>query len=459
VGSARLVASDRASQQGEGRPRPLRFPSLTFLDEGEDVVVGRPDTDSYVVLPADGAALLRRLYDGADRTEAADWYAREFGESVDIDDFLDALRGMDLVSDAPDAGETATDAPAEISGRATAVRYKRLGAAVFSGPAWVVYLAVLIAGVAVVVADPSLAPRHERVFFSDSLVVVELSLLVLTFPLVAVHELAHVLAGRRLGLRTRLRVSRRLYFVVFETVMNGLVAVPRAQRYLPMLAGLLADLVLAAAFTVTAWLVRGPIAAIGWLAGLCLALALTTLLRAAWQLYFFLRTDLYYLVTTVLGCVDLHTVAREYLRNAVNRRLGRSHRLVAEDSWHPRDRRAVRWYAPLVVVGYTVAIGLLVVVMLPVAWTFLSQAFGRVFLGQSSSTGQLWDSAVLLLLNAAQLGAAGVLAVRDRRRTLWQARHRAPRVRRPRAGRRFRPAPHAPSTAAWSAAAHPLESS
>jgi hypothetical protein len=286
---------------------------------------------------------------------------------------------------------------------------------------------------------------------------------VLTFPLVAVHELAHVLAGRRLGLRTRLRVSRRLYFVVFETVMNGLVAVPRAQRYLPMLAGLLADFVLAAAFTVTAWLVRGPIAEIGWLARLCLALALTTLLRAAWQLYFFLRTDLYYLVTTILGCVDLHTVARQYLHNALNRRLGRFHRLVAEDSWHPRDRQAVRWYAPLVVVGYTLAIGLLVVVMLPVAWTFLSQAFGRAFLGQSSSTAQVWDSAVLLLLNAAQLGAAGVLAVRERRRVLRQARHRAPRVRRPRAAHRIRPAPPvggAPSTAAWSAtAARPLENS
>jgi hypothetical protein len=414
------------------------------------------------VLPADGAALLRRLCAGVDRAEAADWYAREFGESVDIDGFLDTLREMDLVSDATAIDQAASATPADASGRPTAVRYMRLGAAVFSGPAWVVYIAVLIAGVAVVVADPRLAPRYEHVFFSDSLVVVELSLFLLTFPLVAVHELAHVLAGRRLGLRTRLRVSRRLYFLVFETVMNGLVAVPRARRYLPMLAGLLADLVLAAAFTVAAWLLRGPIAEIGWLAGLCLALALTTLLRAAWQLYFFLRTDLYYLVTTVLGCVDLHTVAREYLRNAVNRRLGRTHRLVAEDRWHPRDRRAVRWYAPLVVVGYTLAIGLLVVVMLPIAWTFVSQAFGRAFLGQSSSTGQLWDSAVLLLLNAAQLVAAGVLAVRDRQRILRQARHRAPRVRRPhRAGHRFRPPPHAGTrrTPASPAAARSLESS
>ena len=35
-----------------------------------------------------------------------------------------------------------------------------------------------------------------------------------------------------------------------------------------------------------------------------------------------------YLVTTVLGCVDLQTSARQYLANAVNRRLGRMDRLV-----------------------------------------------------------------------------------------------------------------------------------
>jgi hypothetical protein len=294
---------------------------------------------------------------------------------------------------------------------------------VFSAPAWVAYVAVVLGGVAVVIAEPSLAPRHDHVFFSDSLVVVELSLFVLQFPLVAFHELAHVLAGRRLGLRTRVRVSRRLYFLVFETVMNGLVAVPRGQRYLPMLAGMLADLVISAGFTVAAWLFRGPVADVGWLSRLCLALALTTLLRIAWQLYFFLRTDVYYLLTTVLNCVDLHTVTRQYLANALNRRLGRPGRLVPEEDWHPQDRRVARWYAPLVVLGYTLAIGLLVTVMLPIAWTFLSGAIGRVLLGEATSPAQFWDSAVLLALNVAQLVAAGALALRERRRSHYRPRH------------------------------------
>jgi hypothetical protein len=191
-----------------------------------------------------------------------------------------------------------------------------------------------------------------------------------------------------------------------------------------MLAGMLADLVLAAALTIAAWLLRGPVADVGWLSGLCLALALTTLLRMAWQLYFFLRTDLYYLLTTVLGCVDLQTVSRQYLLNAINRRLGRFDRLVAEDSWHPRDRRAARWYAPLLVLGYATAIGLLVAVMVPIAWQFLSTAIGRVFFGDASSGQQFWDSTILLGLNVAQLAAAGLLALRERGRAPWPRRGR-----------------------------------
>ena len=313
------MLTDTAARPDAVLDPPLQFHPLTFLDDGPDVVVGRPDIDAYVVIPTDGAALLRRLCDGDERAAAARWYAETYGETVDIEDFVQTLRELDLLCE--DAPDPALNAPG-----GTSVRWQRLGAAVFSPAAFVAYVCVVLAGIAVVLVDPYLAPRRSHVFFTDSFVVIELSLFVLQLPLVLLHESAHVLAGRRLGLRTRLRLSRRLYFVVFETVMNGLVAVPRGKRYLPMLAGMLTDLGVAAAFTVAAWGLRGPVADVEWAAGLCLALAFTTLLRIAWQLYFFLRTDIYYLVTTVLGCVDLHAAARQYLLNVVHRALGRHDR-------------------------------------------------------------------------------------------------------------------------------------
>ena len=55
----------------------------------------------------------------------------------------------------------------------------------------------------------------------------------------------------------------------------------------------------------------------GWpvVSGLCLALAFTTLPRMAWQFYLFLRTDIYHLIATATGCVDLDTAARALIAN------------------------------------------------------------------------------------------------------------------------------------------------
>ena len=127
-------------------------------------------------------------------------------------------------------------------------------------------------------------------------------------PLSAIHELAHLLAGRRLGLASRIRLSNRFYFVVFETTLDGLVGVPRRQRYLPMLAGLGADVVAMASLTVAAALTHGEGGSL--VSGVCLALAFSTLPRIVWQFYLFLQTDIYFLAATVLGCIDLHGTSR-----------------------------------------------------------------------------------------------------------------------------------------------------
>lgn len=390
---------------------PLRFPPLTFLEEGDEVVVGRADTDVYVVLPADGAALLRRLQAGATQTEAASWYAAHYGEPVDIAEFVTALRDLNLIRDLdliPDNDEADT--------RPEPVRWQGLGRALFSPAAWVLYGMLVVAAVVVCVADPYFAPRYEHVFFSDYLILIELTIFLGQIPLTLLHELFHVLAGRRLGLRSWVRLSQRLYFVVFETVLDGLVVVPRRKRYLPMLAGLLGDTLVVAALTLAAWLTRHPDGTLTLLGGVCLALAFTTLPRMAWQFYFFLRTDLYHLVCTVLGCNDLHTAAHGILRNRANAFIGRRDRIVDEEQWHPRDRQVARWYAPLVVVGYAWMLTVLAILILPLAWQFLGGAFQRAFLGAAQSTAQQWDASILLALTVAQLVLAAALAVRERRR-------------------------------------------
>jgi hypothetical protein len=54
--------------------QPLRLHPLTYLEEGDEVTVGRADINSFGLFPPDGADLLRRLEAGSTPNEAAQWY-------------------------------------------------------------------------------------------------------------------------------------------------------------------------------------------------------------------------------------------------------------------------------------------------------------------------------------------------------------------------------------------------
>lgn len=392
-------------------PGTVRFHPLSFLAEDDDeVVIGRRDIDSYAVFPTDGAALVRQLQAGVPAPEAAAWYQRSYGEPVDLDEFVDELRLLGFVDD---------DEPALAAGPVGApVRWQRLGAALFSPGAWVLYAAVAAAAVVACVSSPALAPHPGQVMFVDRFLVVELTILLGQVPLTLVHEMFHVLAGRRLGVRSRLRVAQRLHYVVFETVLDGLVIVPRRRRYLPIVAGIVADGVVMAVLVLVAAATRHGDGSVSGLGAVCLALMFTTLLRVVWQFYFYLRTDLYYLVSTAFGCVDLQGTTRTVIGNRFWAALGRRDRMADEDRWHPRDRRVARWFAPAVVAGYAASLLMLALVMAPLAWRFLSGAFDRVAAGPNGGdAGAFWDSAGLLALSVGQLVLAVALWWRDRRRS------------------------------------------
>ncbi len=285
---------------GTDPTRTVRLRPLTYLPEGDGVVVGCRETDSYAVLPPDGAALLQLLSQVSPQ-EAAEWYAEHYGEPVDVDDFLATVAELGFVAD----GHAAR--PAE------GLRGQRLGRLLFSPVSAVGAAALVVVAVLVVARDNALLPRTDHVFFSDYLLLIELTVAFGQIPLILVHELFHLLAARRVGVPARIRVGQRMYFVVFETVMDGLVAVPRRQRYLPMLAGMLADLLLVCLLTVLAALSGGS----GPVAGVCLALAFSTLIRFALEFLLFLRTDVYYLICTLTGTIDLHTTSNQIIANRV----------------------------------------------------------------------------------------------------------------------------------------------
>ncbi|HEX4705699.1 MAG TPA: hypothetical protein VH352_26510 [Pseudonocardiaceae bacterium] len=392
--------------------RAVLLHPLTYLADGDEVTVGRRDIDSYAVLPADGAALIRRLADGLTPREAVDWYRETYGEQVDILDMLGALDELGFVQ-TPGETDAATAEP---------VRWQRLGRSLFSVPAWFCYGLLTVVAFVVMIRTPDLVPHYRNLFFTSSFTMIELVTFLGQFPLLLVHEGFHALAGRRLGLRSRLSIGRRLYFIVLETSLDGLVTVPRRQRILPILAGMLADVLVMAVLILAADVTRAGDGTLSLFGRLCLALSYGTLLRLIWQFYFYLRTDLFILLTTALGCVDLHTVAKGVLSNGFRRLTGRP--VIDDSHWHPTDRRVARWYAWFMFAGYATTIGTFVIVVLPIAYRFLTGVLGRFF-AHGNTFGGLLDSGLFLVLNLAQIVVIAAMTIRDRRRrsTTTQFQH------------------------------------
>lgn len=396
----------------------LSVHELSFVPEGEDVLVGRMDTGSYAVFPADGAELLKRLAAGLPLEEAAEWYEATFDEPVDVEDFVGTLQELGFLREPAAGGPDPAEAPVEAA-PAAPVRYRRLGRLVFSPVAWLLYAAVVGTAAAVVVRHGDLAPKASQIFFVKSLLIVQVVITFGQVPLILAHEGFHVLAGRRLGLPTRLRLSNRLTYIVAETQINGLMSVPRRKRYLPFLAGMACDAVVLALLDLAAQAARTDGGALSTASKVCLALAFTVALRMVWQFQLYLRTDLFFVVATAMKTYDLHDASKALMKNRIWRILRLPHRIVDESQWTERDRKVGAYYGPFLVLGVCTFIAVTVYASIPVGIRYFVIAGEAI--GSGHVDAHFWDSVVSLGFNAAQVTALVVLARRKRNAAAGQA--------------------------------------
>lgn len=402
---------------------------LTFVDDGDHVVVGRPDIESYAVFPIDGAALLQRLRDGSTLAEASEWYEQTYHDTVDVDDFLETLEDLGFLRD-PDTEQSAAGTSGSHAGTewgpdgSDLVSLRALARAVFSPAAAAFYAIVVLAALVALVRVPAVRPTPSTVFFTRSLVVVQLSLVLAELPLIFLHEFFHMLAGRRIGLPSRLSVGRRLHFVVFQTTMTTLFSVPPRRRYLPLLAGMMVDTVVFGVLVLGATADHASGGSLSTLGRLAVAMAYLTALRVAWQFLVVMETDVQHVLATALRCTGLGRTTAGYLWARIRRvarwLVGRRGDEREQPYYSPREQAVLRWFAPLTALGVMMLVGLALVTAGPV----LAGLVSRIGRGLSAGFGSagFWDALVALVLLLAQFGLLFFVSMRQLVTRLRQAR-------------------------------------
>jgi hypothetical protein len=347
----------QASAEGAAPAPFLRLRSLTLVEDGDAVVVGDPESGTYVSVPQVGAAIIRALQEGASIRQAARAAAELAGEPVDADSFVAGLRELGFVDDGEDRQPLSPVRTAPIQQRHWLSRVSpRLARPAFTSAAWCCYASALVFCAVVFIVRPGLWPRPGQVFVvaNDGLSV--LLLVPISTVLAGLHEAWHWLAARAAGVAARYGIDRRGPFLVFETDLSQLWSIPRRKRYGPQLAGLAVDSAVLAGLL--GFELSGP-AAGSLPARLAAAFVFVIVVQMLWQCMIFLRTDLYAVLVTVTGTRNLWEVKSLLLRRAAGR-LGAAER-QALASADPRDVAIGRWFRWVYLAG-----------QLGVLWYFLA---------------------------------------------------------------------------------------
>jgi putative peptide zinc metalloprotease protein len=383
----------------------MEVQNFTRQEDGEEVVIGLPAANVYLALPTPALEILDSLAQGKTVGDAQSEFASAHGVEPDIDDLLQALEKRGFVRPRGNGGGDEPLRARQVSPAGEGVRYHFASmpqsiAKRFFGPVpMAFYLTTIIAALFVAFTHPSLLPDRDSLVFSNHRTVQVLTLSVLVYLTLFLHELAHMVATKAQGVNSRLGISHRLWVLVAETDMTGLWSVPSRQRYLPVLAGPLLDSFSAALlFLLLFAQSKNVLTLASPIDQLCRAMIFTYLFRLLWQCCFFVRTDFYYVITNLFGCKNLMKDTEVFLKNMFLRLVGSTEQ--TDQSHIPsRERRVIGIYSVLWVFGRGLALFSLFFITLPILAKYLAGVFLALRRGYGGNPYQYIDSLAVGALN------------------------------------------------------------
>jgi putative peptide zinc metalloprotease protein len=339
---------------GPAGPVTSPYGELTVVRDGDGYVLGSLGSADFVAVPPIGGRIVLWLQDGAGPAECGRRAAELAGEPVDVEGFLAGLAEAGLLAGSG-AGQPGRRATAGIAG------WKRTAGRVTFGPAALVAQVLLAAaGIVAMIGFPQARPTYADAIAVHVPLLSIVIISVLSMARGLAHESAHVLAAWAAGVSSRVSISRRMIFIVYQTDLTRLWSVPRRSRAVPLLAGLVFD------GASTGLLVLLDLTVLH-----AAPLPVTHLIRAAiflnvssiaFQFLIFMRTDVYALLVLATGCKHLWDTKDAIARNAVRRATAGDLALLST-----AGRREVFWakvflglYAPgvLFTAWYLAAFGL-----------------------------------------------------------------------------------------------------
>lgn len=368
---------------------------LYIGEEGEDYIVGRKDTGVYISLPEPGVEAITLLREGKSLKEAEAILSEKYGEV--------SLKG--LIEDFIDVGFIKSVDGVELEQVHEAREYhftwikKSHVSWLFSKYTLILQILFIISGFSLLFFN-DYVPRYSDLFFHHRYTIVGSVTFVCTWLLVFKHEFYHLLAAKHYGVEGQFSFSHRLYFMVAETDLTNVWSLPRKQRYVVYLAGLLTDFMfMALCFWILFLADSGVIMGVFWY-NLVKGLLLMQLTLILWQFLFFMQTDIYYIFVNLFQTTDLLADTQRYIKEKLHTyfNLFSSQDLSRISE---KELNVIKYYSVFYLLGGCVIMAVFFFYLLPITAEFLVGSVRGIF---SGSFAEKTDGLVFIGVLAVYLG-------------------------------------------------------
>lgn len=383
------------------------FALRTRAEDDGSVVVGRADTGDFVALPALGALIIREL-DSGTRIAEVEEHLSARGTEIDVAGFVTQLGEFGFVR-AVD-GVSSPDVPAIWPPtwpwlKACHVRW------MFTLPAYTVYLLVVTAAVTALILQPRVRPRYGDIFFSGSTSLVLAGSTALFLVIVAFHEFAHLASARASDVPGRITLGTRLYWLAVQTDVSGMWAASPRERLRTYLAGMGMDLVLGSALV----LERTVCVFGGAVDHVIAAAVVLIIIGVAGQFELFVRSDMYFVAAHLLKARNLFEDATLQCIHVLRSLIGKAPRVHPLAGLPDRERRVVRGYSLVMVIGTAAALTIFAEYLFPAIIILLARGVHRLTEGLSHGNAPLaLDGGVTVVVEGGFELLVAVLILRSR---------------------------------------------
>ena len=351
---------------------------LSVQEDGEFYLVGNSEMGDFYQFPAQGVRILNLLRTGSDVASIKTRLAGEYPETLDIEGFIGELAGIGFIH----PSDQTQALPATGDTRRTFNVSRKIARAIFAPPLMMAYAALILYAAFAAIRTPALR-LNPNAFYTESYRTL-LLLIVFCFSLlqVVLHECGHMLAAARHGIKSRYGIGNRLWTIVAQSDLTGILALPKSQRYFPMLAGLFVDVLCIAALTILLDIMRRS-GVTGFAVQIVQAMVLEVAVSIPWQFNIFIKTDIYFVLCTFFNQPNLDSDAHAYVRHLIYRvSFGRFGALTNTNDFH--NLPLLRAFSAVWLLGRMLSLILLFTVFLPTLLRYAASAI-HLFTGTPQS--------------------------------------------------------------------------